>query len=282
MARPDQLEPETLDRSPVGFDDGLRACELLLQDGLDPLEQRAVDPAGAVDQPLVDAGRPGSEHAVHAEMPVEDDCEARRPVEVGRDAVAVMTDEDLLRGHPAHVDGDVVEVELLAVIRQVSAFEHGAAEDLTLQRRGRPALDGDSPDLACARGDRDDGMAEFMDRQRPAELLRERHATRKTAHDVRDGDRPSVAAGDAAGQPDDPGDVRACQAEAVLGELGEVLVRKVAGQVVAKDSDTCLGIRQRKTHMVVQATRTEDCWIDDGRVVAGPDDHYAFPVDRAV
>ncbi|TAV48380.1 hypothetical protein ELI30_08730 [Rhizobium leguminosarum] len=101
MPAADKLEPQALDRGPMGFDDGLRASELLLQNGLNPPGERAVHSADAVDQALVDASRPRIEDAVHAEMAVQDDRQAGRPVEIGGDPVSMFAKEDLLGGPEA-------------------------------------------------------------------------------------------------------------------------------------------------------------------------------------
>ncbi|WP_152093505.1 hypothetical protein [Rhizobium dioscoreae] len=121
-------------------------------------------------------------------------------------------------------------------------------------------------------------MAEFVRRECPAELLRELNAARKTSHGVRDGDLPPIAAG----QPDDPGDVRPGQAGAVLGEPRKAFVGEVAAKIVAKDSDTCMGVLERQLDMVFQPAGPKYCRIGDRPVVAGAGDHHAFPVDHPV
>lgn len=59
-------------------------------------------------------------------MAVKDDRQTGRPVEIGGDAIAVVAKEDLLGGHAAQVDGDVVEMELLPAVFELASLHDGA------------------------------------------------------------------------------------------------------------------------------------------------------------
>lgn len=73
---------------------------------------------------------------MHAEMPVKNDGEADHPIQVGRDAVPMLAKEDLLGGHAAPVDGDIVEGEPSAVVRDLSSFHDSTAEKLPHEGTG--------------------------------------------------------------------------------------------------------------------------------------------------